>query len=64
MKEEARSSEYFKKLAAVKQDRTVYKNNQAGCKVKTRRCIKTYGQGIAKLILKVDDSTKSAGNTI
>ena len=35
MKKEARSSDDFRKLAAVKQDRNVYKNRQSGDKVKT-----------------------------
>ena len=37
MKRETRRSEDFKKLAEAKQDRDVYKNKPAGCKVKTER---------------------------
>ena len=34
MKKEAKISEVFRKLAAMKQDRNVYKNKQDGMKVK------------------------------
>ena len=37
MKEEAKSSDDLKKLAAVKQDQNVYKNRQAEDKVKTEK---------------------------
>ena len=37
MKKGAKSSDDLKKLSAVKQDRNVYKNMQAGDKVKTEK---------------------------
>ena len=37
MKIEAKSSDDFKKLAALKQERNVYKNRQAEEKVKTEK---------------------------
>ena len=56
MKKESRTSEDFKMMAAVKKDRNVYKNKQAGCKVKTEK--------MDQDLLRISDSTRSVGNTI
>ena len=49
MKRETRCSEDFKKMAEAKQDRDVYKNKPAGCKVKTE----TMDQGSKSVDLEV-----------
>ena len=48
IRKEARSSEDFKKLVVVKQDRNVFKNKQAGCKDKTTKMDQYLSQWIAK----------------
>ena len=64
MKKESRTSEDFKMMAAVKKDRNVYKNKQAGCKVKTENMNQDLKSEDRKVNLKIVDSTKLAGNTI
>ena len=64
MKKESRTSEDFKMMAAVKKDGNVYKNKQAGYKVKTENMDQDLKSEDRKVNLKIVDSTKLAGNTI
>ena len=61
IKKEVKSSEDLKKLAAVKQDRNVYKNRQAGDKIQRVKMDQDLKSVYRKVKLKIGDSSNEPG---